>query len=64
MGKEIDSMMEAWIIQPSISAWALPTVLVSMKDGGICFVWITAVKLSKSTFDAYPMLHVEELLRR
>ena len=34
--KDLDEMLEAGVIRPSVSQWAVPIVLVSKKDGGQC----------------------------
>ena len=64
MRKEIDSMMEAGIIQLSVSAWASPIILVSKKDGGIHFCVDYCRLNATSTFDAYPMPRIEELFEK
>ena len=59
--KELDEMLEAGVIRPSVSPWAAPIVLVPKKDGGqrLC---IDYRKLNATaSFDAYPMPQMEEI---
>ena len=59
--KELDEMMKAGAIRPSVSPWEAPIVLVPKKDGGTCFC-VDYWKLnSKASFNAYPMPRVEEM---
>ena len=59
MKKEIEAML--WI-EPSMSDWASPIILIEKKDGGIRFC-VDYCKLNAVTQgDAYPMPRVDELL--
>jgi len=53
--EELDKMLEAEVIQPSVSPWAEPIVLVPKKDSGVRFC-VDYWKLnSEASLDAYPM---------
>ncbi|XP_076844741.1 uncharacterized protein LOC143489530 [Brachyhypopomus gauderio] len=62
--REVQSMLELGVIEPSKSEWCSPVVLVPKKDGGLRF----CVDLSKlnavSAFDPYPMPRADELVER
>uniref|UniRef100_A0A8C7F2V4 Gypsy retrotransposon integrase-like protein 1 n=1 Tax=Oncorhynchus kisutch TaxID=8019 RepID=A0A8C7F2V4_ONCKI len=62
--KEVREMLRMGVIEPSTSEWSSPIVLVPMSDGSmrLCndFRGVNAI----STFDAYPMPRVDELLER
>ena len=36
-GEELDKMLEAGVIPPSVSPWAAPIVLMPQKDGSVRF---------------------------
>ena len=60
--QELDRMIQANVIRPSTSPWASPIVLVTKKDGSVCFC-VDYRKLNQVTkFDAYPMPRIEELI--
>ena len=64
MESEIDEMIELGVIEPSISPYSLPIVLVPKKDGSVRFC-IDFRKLNKVTeFDAEPMSNMEEVINR
>ena len=62
--KEVREMLRMGVIEPSTSEWSSPIVLVPKADGSmrLCndFRGVNAI----STFDAYPMPRVDELLER
>ncbi|XP_036804331.1 uncharacterized protein LOC118940159 [Oncorhynchus mykiss] len=62
--KEVREMLRMGVIEPSTSEWSSPIVLVPKSDGSmrLCndFRGVNAI----STFDAYPMPRVDELLER
>ena len=59
--RELDEMLASGVIQPSMSPWALPIVLVEKKDGGVRFC-VDFLKLNQVVrFDAYPMPLIEEV---
>ena len=61
MKRELDEMLASGVIQPSMSPWALPIVLVEKKDGGVRFC-VDFLKLNQVVrFDAYPMPLIEEV---
>ena len=62
MESEIDKMIELGMIQPLISPYSSPIVLVPKKDGSVRFC-IDFNKLNKVTeFDAEPMPNMEEVI--
>ena len=64
MESEIDEMIELGVIEPSISPYSSPIVLVPKKDGSVRFC-IDFRKLNKVTeFDAEPMPNMEEVINR
>ncbi|KAG1929738.1 gag-pol fusion protein [Pimephales promelas] len=61
---EIETMIQLGVIEPSVSEWSSPIVIVPKKDHTLR-VCIDFRKLnSQSKFDAYPMPRVDELLER
>ncbi len=61
MKEELDEMLTAGVIRPSVSPWASPVVLVQKKDGGVrCCADYRQVN-AQASFDAYPMPRVEEI---
>lgn len=58
---ELDEMLRAEIIRPSVSPWASPTVLVPKKGGGIRLCVDYRRLNAKTNFDAYPMPRLEEM---
>ena len=64
METEIQDMLDLGVIEPSISPYSSPIVLVSKKDGSVRFC-IDFRKLNKVTeFDAEPMPNMEEIINR
>ncbi len=57
-------MKELGVIEPSMSEWSSPMVIVPKKDGSL-HVCIDFRKLNaQSKFDAYPMPRVDDLLEK
>ena len=64
MESEIDEMIELGVIEPSISPYSSPIVLVPKKDGSVRFC-IDFRKLNKVTeFDVETMPNMEEVINR
>ena len=64
METEIPDMLDLGVIEPSISPYSSPIVLVPKKDGSVRFC-IDFRKLNKVTeFDAEPMPNMEEIINR
>ena len=64
METEIQDMLDLGVIEPSISPYSSPIVLVPKKDGSVRFC-IDFRKLNKVTeFDAEPMPNMKEIINR
>ena len=64
METEIQDVLDLGVIEPSISPYSSPIVLVPKKDGSVRFC-IDFRKLNKVTeFDAEPMPNMEEIINR
>ena len=59
--EELDKMLEAGIITPSVSAWSFPIVIASKKDGKprFCVDYRTLNRRMKA--DRWPLLKIEEI---
>ena len=59
---QIDEWFEQGVIEPSVSPWALPLVLVKKKDGRTR--WVTDLReLNKQTIkDNYPLRNIQKIL--
>ena len=60
--KELEEMQEQGIVEPSMSEWASPVVLVKKKDGTLRFCVDYRRLNSVSESDAYPMPRIDELI--
>ena len=60
--EEIDKMLKAGIIRPSVSAWSFPVVIATKKDGKLrfCVDYRTLNKVMKP--DRWPLPNIEEIL--
>ncbi|XP_078515987.1 uncharacterized protein LOC144781172 [Lissotriton helveticus] len=62
--RETEKMLEMGIIEPSVSDWNSPIVLVPKPDGSVRFC-IDFREVNKiSTFDTYPLPRVDEMVER
>ncbi|KAL1920943.1 uncharacterized protein VTP21DRAFT_11578 [Calcarisporiella thermophila] len=60
--REIEEMLEQGVIEPAISPWAFPVVLVRKKNGKIRFC-VNFQKLNDVTSkDTYPLPHINDIL--
>ena len=59
--KELDDMLEARIIRPSLSPWASPVILIPKKMEVFEWKWTIVNSMPKQTFDAYPMPWLKEM---
>lgn len=64
VNKELKGMLEEGVITRSTSEWAAPVVLVTKKNGEICFCVDYRRLNSISRTDSYPMPRVDELIDR
>ena len=62
--EELKDMEASGVIEPSVSEWAAPIVLVKKKDGSLCFCVDYRKLNGVARSDAYPMPRVDELIDR
>ncbi|XP_076864257.1 uncharacterized protein LOC143516498 [Brachyhypopomus gauderio] len=62
--REVETMLELGVIEPSRSEWCSPVVLVPKKDGGLRFCVDFSKLNAVSAFDPYPMPRADELIER
>ena len=61
-GEQIDKMLAYGVIEPSNSPWSFPTVLVTKKDGSICFCVDYRKLNALLRKDAYSLPRIDETL--
>ncbi|XP_029442988.1 uncharacterized protein LOC115083327 [Rhinatrema bivittatum] len=62
--KQVEEMLQLGVIEESSSAWCSPIVLVPKPDGTLRFCIDFRLVNAISSFDAYPMPRVDELVER
>lgn len=62
--QEVQDMLRLGVIQPSTSEWSSPIVLVPKPDGSTRFCMDFRALNSISTFDAYPIPRIDELIEK
>ena len=62
VAKQIQSMLDAGVIQPSVSPWASPIVLVRKKDGTYRFCVDYRELNSVTKPDKFPLPRIDDLL--
>ncbi|XP_078501186.1 mitogen-activated protein kinase kinase kinase 3 isoform X1 [Lissotriton helveticus] len=62
--REVASMLELEVIRPSKSSWSSPIVMVPKPDGSTRFCMDFRALNAVSTFDAFPIPRVDELIER
>ena len=62
--KEVQEMLDAGIIERSLSEWASPIVLVNKKDGTLRLCIDYRRLNAESQMDAYPMPRIDDLIDR
>ena len=62
--EELEAMKRLGVIERSYSGWSSPVVLVPKKDGSLRFCIDFRQLNAQSSFDAYPMPRLEDLLER
>ena len=60
--QELDNMLEAGIITPSVSAWLFPVVIASKKDGKLRFCVDYRALNRRMKADRWPLPKIEEIL--
>ncbi|KAG1955346.1 gag-pol fusion protein [Pimephales promelas] len=64
MKQELEVMQKLEVIEPSVSEWNNPIVLVPKKDGSLRFCLDFRKLNSVSKFDPYPMPRVDDLIEK
>lgn len=64
MKQELEMMQKLEVIEPSVSEWNNPIVLVPKKDGSLRFCLDFRKLNSVSKFDPYPMPRVDDLIEK
>lgn len=62
--EELETMQDLGVIEPSLSEWSSPVILVPKKDGSLRFCLDFRKLNSVSRFDPYPMPRVDDLIEK
>ncbi len=60
--QEVNRMLQAGLIEPSVSGWSSPVVLMTKKDGSVRFC-VNYIKLNDVTVrDMYPLPRINDII--